>query len=273
VLATFDFGKTKQEYIFQLDHALDIADRITAAKQLKESNNDSVVFAALRKAATGDRFWAVRNQAVLSLSSSDNRRVKEVLLGCTRDQHSSVRSSAIAQLSRFSSRDVGNAVWSAALTDSSYLVLSSCIETLAEIDSVRGFDLAMRSVQTKSYRDIVRRAALEAFLTLNDPRALPFALTHAGVANPTDIRRLSVQVLAALAKNSLTARTRLLELINDDMGAVRRAAIEGIAESGDPDARSVIVKRQLVEKDETVRNAIDRVLQTFTTSPQSNGEK
>ncbi|HCV43485.1 MAG TPA: hypothetical protein DGH68_08360, partial [Bacteroidetes bacterium] len=80
VLATFDWQKTKEEYVFQLSHAGDIVDRIVAARELRQFNGDSVVFEALEIAALRDRFWAVRNEALVALKSSENPCVKQTLL-------------------------------------------------------------------------------------------------------------------------------------------------------------------------------------------------
>ena len=171
VLVAFDWQKTVAENIFQLGHASDVADRVSAAGGLQDHNQDPAVFEALAQAALHDHFWAVRNQAAMSLASSDNPRVEEVLLDVAGDVHSSVRTTALSRLSRFHGPEVARKVWDAALTDSSYLVLSSCISTLAQIDSVRGFDLAARSVKMESYRNIVRRAALSDSLWYPDALA------------------------------------------------------------------------------------------------------
>jgi aminopeptidase N len=273
VLAAFDLQRTKEEYLYQLSHAGDIVDRIAAAKQLQQNNNDTAVFEALRSAAQRDRFWAVRNQAVLSLVDSDDPRVKGTLLEVYGDRHSSVRTSAIAGLSRFSSPDVADAVWNAALSDSSYLVLSSCIEVLAEIDSARGFDLAARSLQMESYRNIIRRAAMHALLTLKDARAIPLVLTYTGISNPADIRRLAVQILGKVGRSDLDSRNRLVHLVNDSINSIRKAAIEGLASMGDVDAADILEQRKSIEQDEAVKKAIDEALDTLSTVDSSDPSK
>jgi aminopeptidase N len=275
VLATFDMRKTRGELAFQLNYAGDIVDRIAAARQLQQESNDNMVFEALRTAALNDRFWAVRNQAVLALATSEHPLVKETLLEACRDKHSSVRTSAIAALSRFHLPEVAEVVWNTAASDSSYLVLSSCIGVLAEIDSVRGFDLAARTVRMESYRNIVRRAALQAFVGLKNVRAIPFALTYSELGNPPDIRKQAVHILTEVGKYNLGARSRLLSLVNDGVVSIRKAAIEGLAAQRDTGARETLAQRRLIERDEAVKKVIDEALRAISseTVPDSSKEE
>ena len=274
VLATFDWQKTATEYVYQLGHAPDIADRITAARQLQKNNQDPAVFEVLTSAALNDHFWAVRQEALLALASSDDLRKKDALLQASRDVHSSVRATAVAELSHFHDEDVATAVWNAALSDSSYLVLSSCIGSLAKIDSARGFDLAARCVGMESYRDIVRRAALQAFVRLKDSRAIPFALTYTAISVPVDLRIRAVEILGAVGSNVPESKKRLMSLVDDPNSSIRIAAIEGLASQGDIGARPIIVKRRDVETDGSVRKAIERALETLSSATSDYpGEK
>ena len=274
VLATFDWQKVVPEYVFQLGHASDVADRITAARELQANNKTPAVFDALTSSGLHDHFWAVRQEALLALATSDDLRKKDVFLQASRDVHSSVRATAVAELSHFHDEDVATAVWNEALTDSSYLVLSSCIGSLVKIDSVRGFDLAARCVGLESYRDIVRRAALQAFVRLKDPRAIPFALTYTAISVPVDLRIRAVEILSAAGTGNPESEKRLMDLVDDASSSVRSAAIEGLASRGDAGARSIITKRQHVETDGAVKKAIEKALETLSSATSDPpGEK
>lgn len=263
-LATFHMERKKEENIYLLQHAPDITDRIAVARSLQSDDNDTVVFRSLRDAALHDSFWAVRNEAVLSLSSSENPDVKETLFKASRDVHSSVRTSAITGLSRFSTPDVADSILQSSSRDSSLLVLCACIRTLAAVDSVRGFDLAVRYVGMKSYRDIVRRTALDVMLDGSDSRSIPFAITYSAVSNPGDIRRLSMRILGRFSKTSPEAKDRLIALVNDGVVSVRKAAVEGLASSGNQEVTPVLQGRKLVENDEGVKKAIDQALEAIS---------
>ena len=263
VLATFHMERSREENIHLLQHAHDITDRIDAARRLQPDNNDSVVFSSLREAALHDSFWAVRNEALLSVSSSDNSDLKRVLFKASRDVHSSVRASAIAALSRFSTADVGDSIVHAASRDSSLLVLCAGIRTLATIDSTRGFDLAARYVGMKSYRNMVRRTALDVMMDCRDSRSIPFALTYSAIDNPEDIRKLSVRILGGFSNASRAAKSRLVALVNDGVVSIRKAAVEGLALSGDREVAADLQRRKLIEKDDVIRRAIDQALEAI----------
>lgn len=260
VLATFHMERSKEENLYLLGHAPDIVERIDVAKRLKDNNGDTVICAALRNAALHDKFWAVRNQALLSLTSSDNPEVKKTLIAASKDVHSSVRATAISGLSHFTTRDVADLVLQVATNDSSLLVLCSCMRTFAAVDSTGAFDLAARYVGMQSYRNIVRRTALDVMLDENDVRAIPYALTYSAGDNPNDIRRRSVRLLGDLGRNSPEASARLVALVSDGVASVRKAAIEGLALWRDPKTRDVLEQRKLVENDEEVKKAIDQAL-------------
>ncbi len=275
ILATFHMERSKEENLYLLGHAPDIVDRIDAAKRLKDNNGDMVTCAALCNAALHDGFWAVRDQALLSLISSDNPEVKKTLIAASKDVHSSVRASAISGLSHFPTRDVADLVMQSAATDSSLLVLCSCMRTLVIVDSTRAFDLAARYVGMQSYRNIVRRTALDVMLDANDTRAIPYALTYSAQDIPNDIRKRSVQLLGDLGRNSPDARARLVVLVSDGVPSVRKAAIDGLASWRDPKTRDVLEQRKLVENDEEVKKAIDQALAAIAngSGPGSGGGK
>lgn len=265
VLASFEMKKSTEEYIFQLSHASDVTDRIEAARALRFHNSEANVFSALREAALRDKFWAVRDQAVLALAASDDRLTKQTLFTAARDKHSSVRSSAIDALSRFTTPDVAAFVMNAAC-DSSLLVISACMRTLTEIDTLQAFDLASKYVELDSYRDILRRAAFDVFLAMHDPRAIPFALKYSAVGNREDIRRQAVRLLGRIGKNDHEVKGRLLVLAADSVNTIRRAAIESIAMWKSAEAREAIRLRRGKESDEMVRTAIDRALDSLARS-------
>jgi aminopeptidase N len=267
VLATFEWPKSKEEYLYQLANAADVVDRVSAARALLRDNSDPEVFEGLRVAALRDRFWAVRNRAMLSLATSDDPRTEKVVTACLADSHSTVRASAVDALSRFHSRSNADLLWRIALTDSSYLVLSSCLGAMMEIDSLRGFELAAISVDMESYRNIIRRSALRAMLNAGTPRAVPYALKYVVPGNPQDIRQECTRILGSVAERSLEARRMLLHLLVDALPGVRRAAVEGMALLKDPEALEMLRDRMRVETDPDVLATISRYLDTAPGEP------
>jgi aminopeptidase N len=260
VLATIDWPKSVEENLYQLANAPDVVDRLTAARTLLRDNNDPAVFDALRLAALRDRFWAVRYRALLSLATSEDARTEKIVISCLADSHSTVRSSAVDVLARFRTQSNADLIWRMALTDSSYLVLSSCLGALMEIDSVRGFDLAAITIDMESYRNIIRRSALRTMLMGANIRSVPYALKYSARGNPVDIRQESVRLLGSVADRSPDARRALHLFLADATPAVRRTAVESMAQLRDPEALEALKERLQVEVDPDVLAAIARTL-------------
>jgi aminopeptidase N len=273
LLCTLTFEKSVSEYIYQLAHADDVADRMVAAKELRRYKEDAEAFAALVQSALHDSFWAVRQEATVSVGVMKNEGVKDALFKIYRDRKSAVRRAAIIACEQFATPEVEAFLDSAARMDSSYLVLGSCITAMQSVDSVYAFEFARRYVGMSSYRDIVRRAALGVFRNLGDARALPYAIEYAAPGNAVDIRSLALGVLGVTGSADSQARLLLQRLANDENPTLRASAIRALGIWGDDEARAVIESRKKIEDDEGVKKAIDHALESIMSSSKNIKEK
>jgi aminopeptidase N len=273
LLSTLTFEKSVDEYLYQLVHAEDIADRIVAAKELRQYKEDEEVFAALVQSARHDPFWGVRQEAAVSVGVMKNEGVKDALFETYRDKKSAVRRAAIIALEQFTSSDVAAFLDTAAQTDSSYLVLGSCITAMQSVDSVNAFNFARRYIDTNSYRDIVRRAALGLFRNLGDIRALQYAIKYAAPGSAVDIRALAVGILGVIGGTDAQAQLLVQRLANDESPALRAAAIRALGMWGGNAARAIIEGRKKIEDDDGVVKAIDHALEHMISSPEEKGDK
>ena len=271
LLATMTFEKSSDEYLYQLAHAEDVPDRIAAARELRRYREDSDVFSALVQSALHDSFWGVRMEAAFSVGVMKDDGVKEALFEIYRDTTSRVRQAAIVGLEQFASGDVAAFIAKAAETDSSYLVLGSCIMAMESVDSLAAFDFARRYIDMTSYRDIVRRAALRVFRNVRDPQAIPYAMTYASPGNSADIRAMSVEILGEIGAGDPTARVLVEQLVHHEDPSLRVAAIRALSIWGDGKAREAIEARRVLESDDDVKKAIDDALDTFL--PSVNGAR
>ncbi|MBM2846920.1 MAG: Peptidase rane alanine aminopeptidase [Bacteroidetes bacterium] len=261
LLKTLTFEKSIEENLYQLTHAKDVADRINAARDLRSAKNNPEVFEGLRYSAQQDPFWAVRQEAAISLGVMTGENVRSALLDLVRDVNSRVRQAAVVALERFPSPEVKVLLDSVASCDSSYLVVGSCITAMKEVDSTYAFDMAARYVAMESYRNIVRRAALGVLRELDDPRALPIALKYARPGQSSDIRRLAVAIVGNLGRQDQEAKSLMAALVDDWDPSVRRAAVAKLSEWGGDEAREIIQKRKGVEEETSVVGAINEALE------------
>jgi aminopeptidase N len=273
VLKSLSFERSKDELLYQLEHAEGVVARVEAARLLRARKDDAGVFKCLSKSALHDPFWGVRREATISIGVMDAAGVQDTLLRIYGDRDSHVRHAAIVALERFKTQDVANFVEQAARSDSSYVVLASCIEAMAQLDSTRAFTIARRYVDMESYRDIVRRASLGAMYELRDKRALPFAYRYAQPGNAADTRLQALRLLGEVGADDSTARSRVLLLMNDGSPFVRSDAARVLGEWGGDSAQGPLQKRMEAEKDENVKKVIQEVLKRAKSHPEEDPPK
>ncbi|MER3522486.1 MAG: hypothetical protein C4326_00070 [Ignavibacteria bacterium] len=263
LLKSLTFEKSKDEWVYQLLHAEDIVDRMTAAKALRAFPEDTVVYEALKRAAMDDGFWAVRREATIYLGTMKHDGVKDAMLRIARDAKSSVRTAAVVALERFPSPEVGTFLQSILTTDSSYLVRASCLEALKKVDSVAAVRLALQYADSASHRDVLQRAALQVLRHVKRPEALPIALRYVQPGVPTDIRALALGILSEVGESDSLSRSMILKLTGDFSPSIRKSAVRALAVMGGEDAHTVLLQRKEAESDPDVKEEIESALRDF----------
>lgn len=260
VLKTLKFEKSKEEWVYQLLHAEDVADRMQAAKELKAFPDDTTVYEALKHAALTDRFWAVRREATIYLGTMQNEGVKEAMFTIARDAKSSVRNAAVVALERFPTADVSEFVQHLLAGDSSYIVQSSCLQTLEKVDTAAALRLALQYVDQESHREILRRSSLQVLRSLKRPEALPIAIRYTRPGNPSDIRSIALDILGQEGETDSQARSLVFELAGDFSTTIRKRAVRTLEMWGDEDSRQILARRKEVETDPDVLQVIESAL-------------
>ncbi len=235
LLKDLDFPKPEDEYIYQLSHAADVADRITAARALPDRGKDSAVKQALERAASSDPFWGVRESALTALADLRDDSLEPVFMAATRDPRSFVRNTAAYRLAAFRGSEVAARLDSMARNDSSYLVAGTAIRELASVDTARAFEAARVLLSRRSYRGTLCLSALSALNILKDPRTIGLVLPYTGRRYDSDVRRTAASVLGRNGRDSVSARSCLKELLSDSDPAVRAAAVAGVLDWKDPE--------------------------------------
>ncbi len=229
------FPKTEQEYVYQLSHAADIADRITAARSLAEYGNDPGARDALAGSASTDPFWGVRESALTALAEIRNDSTADIFIRATRDPRSFVRNTAARHLSNFKGSQIAARLDSLARNDSSYLVSSTALRELSSVDTARAFDVARELLSRESYRGLLRVSSLSALSVIRDPRGISLALPFTERRYEEDVRRMAVSVLGSGGKDSACARERLKVLLSDPATDIRAAAVAALLAWKDPE--------------------------------------
>jgi len=260
VLKSLNQGKTKSEYLYQLANASEAIDRLDACQGLSTFKEDDEVFDAFRKAARNDPFWAVRVKALNTLVDMEMDEDMEVVTEFYNDSDPRVRSAAIAALGKHETPEAALFLERVAVEDSVYSVLSSCIRTLARVDSARGFQLAARTVEMDSYRDMIRVASLNALRTLKTASSIPIALRYLGPSYETGTRVIAAGILADNGQANSEARETIARLVSDSNRRMRLAAIQALDAWDGAESEKILKERVVQESDSGVREAIERAL-------------
>jgi HEAT repeat protein len=260
VLKTFIHPKTREEYIYQLGHADDVPDRLDALQGLNSFTDDVEVYHAIKWSAFNDRFWAVRAEATKMLASMHREGAEALLCEIYQDKDSRVRTAAIAALAQFKTSHAAGFIERAARSDSSYVVLTTCLRTLAEIDSIRAFNLASECAGLDSYADMVLRASLDVIRRTGGQKAIPFGIRYSSSTSEPAIRTTAVGILGEHGKDEPQAREVVLNLTSDPNPSVRRAAVRVLQRWGTGQYRELLEKRKSVETDDSVLRAIEEAL-------------
>jgi aminopeptidase N len=260
LLKELQFPKTEQEYIYQLSHAADIADRITAARSLEEYGNTPGARDALAGSASTDPFWGVRESALTALAEIRNDSTAGIFLRATRDPRSLVRSTAARQLSNFKGREIAARLDSMARNDSSYLVASTALRGLSSVDTARAFEVARELLSRDSYRGLLRISSLSALGAIRDPRGTGLALPYTDRRYESDVRRMAVSVLGSVGKDSAFARGRLKVLLSDPDPAVRTAAVAAVLDWRDPEFDHLLGEMESRESSPEVLSILKKAL-------------
>lgn len=261
ILKSLTFDKSKEEYAYQALNASDAADRIAAVRALKEFPTDKEVFAVLKKSALGDTFWAVRREATIALGNMNTDGVKQALFAIYNDKKSSVRNAAIVGMENLQGDDVARFLKNALLRDSSYVVQSSCLQSLAKVDSTSAVALAREYVEKDSHRDILRRGALNVLRMVRSSESLPYAKKYAELGNAPDIRAMALGVLRDVGEKDSSVRSFVIQLASDANIAIRKGAIRTLAQWGGDDSRVALEERKSRESDDDVKRVIESALE------------
>jgi aminopeptidase N len=262
LLKEMQFDKTEEEYLYQLTHAADIADRITAARSLPGQGGGPAARDALARAALSDPFWGVRESALTALGEIKNDSLAEVFLTATRDPRSYVRNTAAARLAGFKGNGIAGRLDSMAYTDPSYLVESTALRSLLALDTARAFDAARDLLGRDSYRGLLRVSSLSAIGATRDPRAVSLVLPYTDRRYDSDVRKMAESVLGVTGKDSASARGRLKELLADPDPGVRAASVAAVMEWQDPEFEKLLSDLESHETSPEVLGLLKKALHT-----------
>ena len=186
ILDITDFPRSTAMMRHQLVNDDDVLGRIEAVDILAERPADQIALDALVRATRNDRFWGVRQRAVIAIGTwaSDARRaaippmqkVRDALLVASRDPDARVRHEAAKALGQLTVS--GNALLEVTIrlrqlarSDPSLIVRGEALGSVIRLEKAGALPLAKEMMVPEVWDNVIRTPALAALETVDTPEA------------------------------------------------------------------------------------------------------
>lgn len=260
ILKRLRFEPGRHELLAQLDAARDLFGQIDAARGLARFAGDTGVAAALHAAFRRARFFAVRGALAQAMAEVGGENARSALLAALADRNPRVRRRIVLALAQFKDdADVASALRRQWRTEKSYMVRAEILTTLAAIRAPDAFERCAAALDTSSFRDVIRSAALRAFDVLQDERGIDLAMRYAAYGQSRWTRAAAMSALAGLARTVPHRARRIQEgleqHLRDRSFWAQLAAAESLGKLGRPAAVEALRRLEKADVDGRLQKA------------------
>lgn len=274
LLKAVDFHKAPADWIFQLQHAVDVPDRLDAAVALASVKDNPAVIAALGEAANGDRFWGVREEALRALGRIGGKEAEQQILQASANKEPWVRDVAVEQLGPLHDESLAGRLTDISQNDSAYRVRAAALTSLAQLKVPSVIDTLQAAVRSDSPDDVIRRAALRALGRLGDEKAATTLLEWSAQGKPVDLRAVAIGSLGQIDKKNKTIESQLIGYLDDPNFDVRFATLYALGDRDDSTAiaplEAMMTRSDVPESlTSTIKRQLDRLRHTQQPAPSA----
>lgn len=238
ILKSADFHKDKKEWIYQLAHATEVADRADAAVALGKLKTDEEAIAALGIALDNDKAWGVRATAADALGKMNGDSAEKLLLAALPSAEEPWLRARIVGALGFIKGDAALAakLENISREDKSFRARGAALTALGHGKSSVAYSALTAAVSSESPDGFLRRAALRALGTLGDDRAAPLLLDWSAPGKDFESRIAAIYALANLQKDNHEITKQLASYTGEPHYPIRIAAIRSLGTRGDDTA-------------------------------------
>ena len=273
------FHKDKKEWLYQLKHATDLADRADAIVALSKMKSDDEVLAALGDALRNDNAWGIRANAADALGELGGPAASKPLLDALNTAKEPwVRNRVVAALGNFKGDSaIAAKLDSIARDDSSYRARAAALQALGRLKASSALATLEAAVGADSPDGFLRNAALRAMGPLNDDKAVPLLLQWSGPGKQIDSRNAAIASLARLKKDDHDITKQIAAYLAEPHFRVRMASIFALGSRGDnsaiPALEALLKKDDLsIEMVPMVKGQIERLKNPAGAKGAAHGE-
>lgn len=235
IIKTVKYERSLDEAIAQLHKDSDMTGRLRAAIELKD-RPDSIVFQALAKAATDDKFWAVRRQALSSIKKIEYAKVRPVVLEGVKDSDPRVRRVAVAWLAENNPTDNEALFVELCEKEPSYQVVDEAVKGLAATGTERARQTLYAMLEQDSWQDSLRKSALRGLVVMKDQKTRELSLKYIHGNHSVELKSASLGVLGGLGADDGQTIELLGEYLKSETFQLCFSAAQGLVSLNDPRA-------------------------------------
>lgn len=242
ILKTLKFEKGRDELIYQLSHAENIAPRMQACEALGKLHYDEKAVAALITALKSDKSDVVRRAAAKALGQARTEEAKRALLDRgMKDKDSRARFGVAAGLGEFKDDpEVFESLYKMAFEEKYYYPAAAAIQSLAKHKDPRAIERATKALERPTHRGMAARLGCLGLAARKDEKALEPVMKWTEYGKPELARWTAAVALGelgdALENRKREVKERLVELLRDKQYYVRQGAADGLATLADGSA-------------------------------------
>jgi len=238
ILKSAEFHKEKKEWLYQLKHATELADRADAVTALGKLKGEDDVVAALGDALRSDKAWGIRANAADALGQlGGSAASKQLLDALSSVAEPWVRSHVVSALGNFKDNPAIVAkLNSIVVEDGSYRARAAAVQALGRLKAPGALATLDAAVAADSPDGFLRNAALRSMGPLEDDKAVPLLLQWSAPGKPIDSRTAAISSLAHLQKDNKEITRQLASYLSEPHFPVRFASIFALGTRGDTSA-------------------------------------
>jgi len=273
VLKKLAIEKSRREWLEQAVDEPNLICRVRAVRHLAKMTDDEEVLAVLAKVARGDKFWAVRQEAVEAIAEFGGEDAHKTLLAAARrDPKSFVRLAAIKGLAKFSHDRTRVVLREVIKQDQSYEAVAEALKALTQVDRAGCRIDLLAALNRPSHNEVILKAAADGLADLGDPGAIELLLPILDVPNSPWRRIAVLSALAKLGADDVGTLEVIGRQLENARYRVRSAACEALVETGNPAAIDLLLARRDKETVWKTIRAIDEGLEKLRKSRTELGK-
>jgi aminopeptidase N len=253
--------KSRSELLDQLANDPHVFARYEAVQGLEKEKDEEAVIAALKQAASSDKFWPVRVEAVKILSQSSGDDLRRLLIDLALDDPKShVRRQAVIGLQHFVHDETSRALREVIASEPSYKTVAEALRSLVKVDGEEARPDLLAALNQPSHREEIFKAAAAGLNELRDVDAVA-RLQHMLAERLTADHRAAVIEALAQARSDDPATLELLKgQLEHRRPVIRRQTVGVLADLGKPEAIEWLQQRRNAEDSPRMVRSIDEAI-------------